>query len=79
MFNPRRIRSDYERVGSPTHDSVVERRVAMMLELAVAPRLFGNASILAMYPLWAGSCKYVRDMIDMTARVRDKPHMYLPY
>ena len=67
----------------PKHDGVVERRIAMTLELAMAsrlepPRLFGDARMPATQPLWAESCVYASDVINMT-RVSDKPEMHSPY
>ena len=84
LLNERGIRREYTPVNSPKHDGVVERRIAMTLELAMAsrleaPRLFGDAQMPPTQPLWAESCKYASDVINMTARVRDKPDMYSPY
>ena len=50
MLNTRGIRREYTPVGSPKHDGVVERRIAMTLELGMAsrleaPRLFRDAKL----------------------------------
>ena len=50
MLNARGIRREYTPVGSPKHDGVVERRIAMTLELGMAsrleaPRLFHDAKL----------------------------------
>ena len=50
LLNARGIRREYTPVKSPKHDGVVERRVAMTLELAIAssleaPSLFGDAKM----------------------------------
>ena len=84
LLNDRGIRREYTPVNSPEHDGVVERRIAMTLELALAsrletPRLFGDAKMPPTQPLWAEACKYASDVINMTARVRDKPDMHSPY
>ena len=84
MLNHYGIRREHTPVGSPKHDGVVERRIAMTLELAMAsrleaPRLFGDAKMPSTQPLWAEACKYASDVINMTARVRDKPDMHSPY
>ena len=39
LLNDRAIRREYTPVNSPKHDGVVERRTAITLELAMAPRL----------------------------------------
>ena len=83
LLNERGIRREYTPVNSPKHDGVVERRIAMTLELAMAsrleaPRLFRDAQMPPTQPLWAESCKYASDVTNMTARVRDKPDMYSP-
>ena len=62
----RGIRREYTPVNSPKHDGVVERRIAMTLELAMAsrleaPRLFGDAKTPPTQPLWAEACKYASD------------------
>ena len=44
-----------------------------------APRVFGDAKMPPTQPLWAEACKYASDVINMTAWVRDKPDMHLPY
>ena len=84
MLNRYGIRCEYTPVGSPKHDGVVEQRIAMTLELAMAPRLeasrlFGDARMPSTQPLWAESCKYASDVINMTARIRNKPDMRSPY
>ena len=58
LLNERGIRREYMPVNSPKHDGVVERRIAMTLELAMAsrleaPRLFGDAQMPPTQPLWA--------------------------
>ena len=83
LFNDRGIRREYTPVNSPKHDGVVERRIAMTLELGMAPRLvasrlFGDAKRPPTQPLWAGACKYASGVINMTARIRDKPDMHSP-
>ena len=84
MLNHHGIRREHTPVGSPTHDGVIERRIVMTLELEMAsrleaPRLFGDERMPPMQPLWAEACKYASDVINMTARVRDKPDMHSPY
>ena len=84
MLNARGIRREYTPVGSPKHDGVVERRIAMTLELGMAsrleaPRLFRDANLPPTQPLWAEACMYASDVINMTARVGDKPEMLSPY
>ena len=84
MLNARGIRREYTPVGSPKHDGVVERRIAMTLELGMAsrleaPRLFRDANLPPTQPLWAEACMYASDVINMTARVGDKPDMFSPY
>ena len=39
MLNPPGIRREYTNVASPEHDGLVERRISMMLELAMVSRL----------------------------------------
>ena len=54
----------------------------MTLELAPRlepPSLFGDARMPATLPLWAESCVYASNVINMTARVTDQPAMYAPY
>ena len=84
LLNKRGIRREYTPVNSPKHDGVVERRIAMTLEFAMAsrleaPRLIGDAKMPPTQPLWAEACNYASDVINMTARVRDKPDMHSPY
>ena len=84
LLNDRGIRREYTHVNSPKHDGVVERRIAMTIELPIAsrlnaPRLSGDAKMPPTQPLWAKVCKYASDVINMTARVRDKPDMHSPY
>ena len=84
LLNDRGIRREYTPVNSPKHDGVVERRIAMTLELAMAsrleaPRLFSDAKTPPTQPLWAEACTYASDVINMTARVRDKPDMHSSY
>ena len=83
MLNHHGIRREHTTVGSPKHGGVVERRIAMTLELAIAsrleaPRLFGDARMPPMQPLWAEACTYASNVINMTARFRDKPDMHSP-
>ena len=84
MLNARGIRREYTPVGSPKHDGVVERRIAMTLELGMAsrleaPRLFRDTKLPPTQPLWTEACMYASDVINMTARVGDKPDMFSPY
>ena len=79
-----KMRREHKPVNSPKHDGVIERRVAMTLELAMAfhlepPRLFGDAKMPLTQRLWAEACKYASDVINMTIRVRDKPDIRSPY
>ena len=84
LFSNRGIRREYTPVNCPKHDGVVERQIAMTLELAMAsrleaPRLFRDAKMPPTQLLWDETCKYASDAINMTARVRDKPDMLSPY
>ena len=84
MLNERGIRCEYTPVNSPKYDVVVELRIAMTLEVAMAsrleaPRQFGEAKILPTQSLWAEARRYASNVINMTARVRDKPGMHSPY
>ena len=84
LLNDHEIHRDYTPVNSPKHDGVVERRIAMTLELAMASRLeaarlFGDAKMPPTQPLWAEACKYASDVINMTARAKEKPDMHSPY
>ena len=81
LLNDLGICREYTPVNSLKHDGVVERRIAMTLELATAsrleaPRLFRDANMPPTQPLWAEACKYASDVINMTARVRDMPDMH---
>ena len=56
LFNNRGICREYTPVNPPKHDGVVERRIAMTVELAMAsrleaPRLFGDAKMPPTQPL----------------------------
>ena len=56
LLNEREILREYTSVDSPKHDGVVERRIAMTLELAMASRLealrlFGDAKMPPTQPL----------------------------
>ena len=84
LLNERGVRREYTSVDSPEYDGVVERPIAMALELTMAfrlepPRLFGDAKMLPTQPLWAEECKYASDVINMTTRLRNKPDMHSPY
>ena len=84
MLNHHGIRREHTPVGSHKHDGVVERRIAMALELAMAPRLkaprlVGDARMPPTQFLSAKACKYACNVINLTVRVRDKPDMHLPY
>ena len=84
ILTDRGTRREYTPVNSPKHDGVGERRIAMTLKLAMAsrleaPRLFGDAKMTPTQPLWAEACKYASDVINITARVTDKPGMHSPY
>ena len=84
FLNDRGVSCEYTPVNSPKQDGVVDRRLAMTFELAMAslleaPRLFGNARMPPTQPLWAEVYKYASDVVNMTARVRDKPDMHSPY
>ena len=83
LLNDRGIRREYRSVNSPKHDGAVERRIAMTLELAMAScleplRIFSDAKMPPTQPLWTDSFKYASDVINMMARVRDKPDMHSP-
>ena len=82
LLDPRGIRCEYILVGSPKHNGVVERHIAMALELAMAscledPRSFGDARLPSTGPLWAEACKYTCD--GKLASVTDKLDMHTPY
>ena len=52
------VRRQYVHIGFPKHNDVVERLVAMTVELAMAsgieaPRLFGDARLPRPWPLWS--------------------------
>ena len=78
------IRREHTPVNSPKHDGVVESRIAVTLELGMASclearRLFGGVPLPPTGPLWAEACAYASDVLNMTARVRDRPDMLSPY
>ncbi|CAM9987322.1 unnamed protein product, partial [Laminaria digitata] len=84
MLDSHGIRREYTPVASPKHDGVVERRIACTLELAMAScleakRLFDGEKLPATGPLWAEACHHASDVINMTARVKDKPDMLSPF
>lgn len=71
----------YTPAGSPRHNGVVERQIAMTLELATAssleaPCLFGDSRLPPTGPLWAEARKYASNVINMTARVKNKLDMH---
>ena len=75
LLNHHYIRVEHTPVDPPKHDCVGERRIAMMLKLAMASRLeathlFGDARMPATQPLWADSCEYAHDVMTMMATVR---------
>ena len=75
LLNNRGICREYMPVNSPNHDGVVERRMSMTLELAMAsrleaPRLLGDAKMTPTQPLWAEACKYDSDVIFMHSLYR---------
>ena len=84
LLNKDGICRQYRPVNPPKHYGVVDRRIAEALELAVAcrlepPRLFWDPNMPLTQPLWAEACKNVSGVINMTARVRDKPDTHSPY
>ena len=63
MLDRRGIRRGYTAVGSPTRNGVVERQIAMLLDLAMAycleaPRLFGDAKLPPTGPPWDEACRH---------------------
>ena len=76
LLNEGGIRREYTPIGSPKHDGVVGRRLAMTLDLATASmasrlealRLLGDAKVPPTQPLWVEACRYARDVINMTAK-----------
>ena len=83
-LNPPCIRREYTNVASPEHDGLLERRISMMLELAmvsrlVDTRLFDESKMLLTGFLLAEACKYACDVLNTTAGVMDKADMYSPY
>ena len=63
---------------------MTERMIAAILDVAMAsclepPRLFGGAKLPPTGALWAEAYQYASDVINMMARVKDKPDMLLPY
>ena len=80
----RGIHREYIPVGVPEQNVVVERHIAVTLEFAMAscleaPRLFGDSRLPSTGPLLASACNYACDVINPTARVRDKPEIRSPY
>ena len=78
------IRREYKSVGFPKLIGVVEWHMGITLELAIAsfletPRLLGEARSPPTGSLSAEACKYACDVLNMTARVRDKPDVHSPY
>ena len=53
-------------------------RAEMEALQAEAPRLFHGANLPPTQRLWAEACMYASDVINMTARVGDKPDMLSP-
>ena len=84
LLDHHRIRRENTPVVSPKYDGVVERRIALVLEAAMAscpeaPRLFGGVPLPPTGPLWAEACVHASDVINVSARVSDKPGMLSPY
>ena len=78
------IRRQHTPVNSPKHVGVVERRVAVTLELGMAsyleaPRLLGGVPLPPTGSLSAEACAFASDVLNITARVTDRPHMFSPY
>ena len=84
LLDHHRTRREYTQVDSPKYDGVVERRIALILEAAMAscleaPRLFGGVPLPPTGPLWAEACVNASDAINVSARVSDKPDMLSPH
>ena len=84
LVDRRGIRREYIPVGSPKYNGVVERHKTMTLELTMgssldAFRLFDDARLSSTGPLWAEACKCACDLLNMTARVGDKPEKHSPF
>ncbi|CAN0297573.1 unnamed protein product, partial [Scytosiphon promiscuus] len=70
LLDSLRIRREHTPVNSPKHDGVVERRIGVTLELAMAscleaPRLFGGVPMPPTGPLWAEACAFASDVLNM--------------
>ena len=50
-----------------------------MASFLKALRLFGDARLPSTGPLWAEACKHACDVLNMKARVREKPDMHSQY
>ncbi|CAM9331376.1 unnamed protein product [Laminaria digitata] len=75
---------EYTPVGSPKHNGAIDRQIAMTLELAMVsfpetPRLFGEAGLRPTGPVRAEACNYASDVLNMTARIWDKPERSSPH
>ena len=84
LLDHHRIRREYTPVDSPKYDGFVERRIALVLEVAMAscleaPRLFGGVPLPPTGPVWAEACVHASDAINVSARVSDKPGMLSLY
>ena len=83
-LNHHRIHREHVPVDSPKHEGLVEQWIALTPELTVissleASRMIDDAKMPTTEPLWPESNGYASDVINLTARVRDKPEMYSPY
>ena len=83
LLDHHRIRRKYTPVDYPKYDRVVKRRIALVLEAAIAscpeaPHLFGGVPLPTTGPLWAEACVHTSDAINVSARVSDKPGMLSP-
>ena len=84
LLNPHRVRREYTPVDSPKYDGVVERRIALVLEAAMAsclepPRLLGGVPLPPTGPLLAEACVQARITTNASARVSDKPDIVSPF
>ena len=78
------IRREYRPVDSPKYDGVVKRRIAKVLDAAMAscleaPRLFSGVPLRPTGPLWAEACVHASDAMQVSAGVRDGPDVLSPY
>lgn len=84
LLNRHGIRRECTPVDSPKHDGVVERGIDVTLEFPMAtrlgaPRLIGGLPLPPIRRPWAEACTYAADVLNMTARARDKPDMLPPH